>query len=186
MSIDLGALLRKHKPEQHLRQLDLRDRAVLASFNDLRPRQGTRLLLDTGIYIAEASGTLAADQSEKLTRIELHHCSICLAEITVGLTNRDVSAQTWPAECEYWKGVFSKLPARRIHIPDRQVWVAAGILTGILTRTQGFQPHQRKDALNDALIFMTDLKAGLPILTENRRDFDWLQQLVPSGRFYLI
>lgn len=169
-----------------MRQLDLRDQSVLGSFEDLRPRQGTRMLVDTGVYIAEAAGRLPAALSEKLARIELHHCSVCLTEIAVGLTNRDVSATTWPTECEYWNGVFSKLPPRRIHVPDQQVWVAAGILTGILTRTQGFQPHQRKDALNDALIFMTSLKAGLPVLTENRRDFDWLQQLVPSGRFYLI
>jgi hypothetical protein len=30
------------------------------------------------------------------------------------------------------------------------------------------------------------LKQGLPVLTDNRRDFDLLQQLVPSGRFYLV
>jgi predicted nucleic acid-binding protein len=48
------------------------------------------------------------------------------------------------------------------------------------------QAHQCKDALNDALIYLTALKRGVPVLTENRRDFDLLNQLVPSGRFYLI
>ena len=37
--------------------------------------------------------------------------------------------------------------------------------------------------LNDALIFLTAAKAGLPVLTSNRRDFDLLQQIIPTGRF---
>jgi hypothetical protein len=53
-----------------------------------------------------------------------------------------------------------------------------------LARTQGFQPHQRKEMLNDALIFLTAARAGLPLLTSNRADFDLLQQLAPEGRFY--
>jgi predicted nucleic acid-binding protein len=71
-------------------------------------------------------------------------------------------------------------------VPDADTWSAAGIVAGTLARLQGFQPHQRKDALNDALIYLTAIKQGIPVLTDNHTDFDLLQQLVPSGRFYLI
>ena len=57
------------------------------------------------------------------------------------------------------------------------------LIAGILARTQGFQPHQRKECLNDALIFLTAAKIGLPVLTANRGDFSLIQQLAPEGRF---
>ena len=72
------------------------------------------------------------------------------------------------------------------HAPDAETWSAAGIIAGTLARLQGFQPYQRKDALNDALIYLTAIKHGIPVLTDNHTDFDLLQQLVPSGRIYLI
>ncbi|HVC62018.1 MAG TPA: hypothetical protein VND19_16855 [Acetobacteraceae bacterium] len=119
-------------------------------------------------------------------RVERHHCTVCLGEITVGLADRDVSAPRWPEERQYWEGLFAKLPRTRTYAPDAETSAAAGLLAGMLTRVQGFQAYQRNDALNDALIYLTALKQGVPVLTENRRDFDWLQQLVPRGRFYLI
>ena len=57
------------------------------------------------------------------------------------------------------------------------------MIAGIQVRTQGFQPHQRKACLNDALIFLTAARAGMPVLTSNRDEFDLIQQLAPEGRF---
>ena len=57
------------------------------------------------------------------------------------------------------------------------------MVAGTLARTQGFQPHQRKDCLNDALVVLTAAKAGIPVLTANRDDFDLIQQVAPEGRF---
>lgn len=186
MSVDLAALIRRHKPHKKLAQLSARGQEELHSFQELRVRSDTGLLLDTGVYIAEAAGELTSEQAEKLARIKLHHCTVCLGEITVGLANRDVSAGTWPKECEYWEGLFKRLPRTRTHAPDAQIWAAAGILSGTLTRLQKFQPHQRKDALNDALIYLTGIRQGIPVLTRNPTDFDFLQQLLPDGRFYVI
>jgi hypothetical protein len=57
------------------------------------------------------------------------------------------------------------------------------VVAGILARKQGFQPYQRKECLNDALIYLTAAKAGLPVLTANRDEFDLIQQIAPEGRF---
>jgi predicted nucleic acid-binding protein len=135
---------------------------------------------------ASTSLPLTGKRRDKLELVLQHHCTVCLGEIAVGLANRDVTAATWPSERSYWEALFNKLPASRTHTPDAETWSAAGLLAGILARLQGSQPHQRKDALNDALIYLTALKQGLPVLTDNRRDFDLLHQLVPSGRFYLV
>ena len=57
------------------------------------------------------------------------------------------------------------------------------LIAGTLARTQDYQRHQRKECLADALIFLTAAKAGLPVLTANRDEFDLIQQLAPRGRF---
>ncbi len=59
----------------------------------------------------------------------------------------------------------------------------AGVIAGTLARTQRFQPHQRKECLKDALIFLTAAKAGIPVLTANRDEFDLIQQIAPEGDF---
>jgi predicted nucleic acid-binding protein len=186
MSVDLAGLLRRHKPEQRLQALRYRKRTVLPSFSDLDARSGVELLLDTNIYIFAAAGTLATRHKDKLEQILQHHCTVCLGEIAVGLANRDVTAAAWPSERRYWEDLFNRLPRNRTHAPDAETWSAAGVLAGMLARLQGFQPYQRKNALNDALINLTALKRGIPVLTDNRKDFDLLQQLVPGGRFFLI
>jgi hypothetical protein len=57
------------------------------------------------------------------------------------------------------------------------------VIAGALARMQGFQKHQRKECLNDALIYLSAAKAGLPVLTANRDEFDIIQQIAPEGWF---
>lgn len=73
--------------------------------------------------------------------------------------------------------LFAAIPGCQMLTPNAQVWADAGVVAGMLARTQSFQPHQRKECLNDALIFLTAAKAGLPVLTANRDEFDLIQQL---------
>ena len=43
--------------------------------------------------------------------------------------------------------------------------------------------HQRKECLNDALIYLTAAKRWLPVVTANRVEFDMIQQIAPGGTF---
>jgi predicted nucleic acid-binding protein len=185
MSVDLAAVVRRYKPEQKRRPLRYRSRADLPAFTDLNVQSQRRVLLDTNIYIFAAAGTLSSHDRVKLEAVLQHHSTVCLGELAVGLANRDVSSATWHTERRYWEELFASLPKNRTHAPDDEVWSAAGLLAGTLARTQGFQRHQRKDVLNDALIYMTALKRGVPVLTDNHTDFDLLNQLVPEGQFFL-
>ncbi len=84
---------------------------------------------------------------------------------------------------DYYEGLISRMPSTRLLTPDADIWTQAGIIAGTLSRCQGFQPHQRKECLNDALIYLTAAKAGLPVLTADRDDFDLIQQLAAEGHF---
>jgi predicted nucleic acid-binding protein len=52
----------------------------------------------------------------------------------------------------------------------------------MLARLQNYDKNNRKRVLNDALLFSTARKHGLTVLTRNILDFDFLQQLEPTGR----
>src|SRR5438874_11020257 len=67
-------------------------------------------------------------------------------------------------------------------LPISEIWREAGILSGTLARLQGYKSDQRRRVLNDALLFATARKHGCSVLTRNVLDFDFLQQLNPSGK----
>ncbi len=79
--------------------------------------------------------------------------------------------------------LLGSIPETRLLVPDAETWHLAGMIAGTLARTQGFQPHQRKECLNDALIYLAAAKRGLPVVTANRVEFDLIQQIAPGGTF---
>jgi predicted nucleic acid-binding protein len=183
LSIDLRSTLRKRKPDKHTSQLVPRPPVALVAWTTLLGAGPAVLLLDTNVYINRAAGRLAAPQREIIDQALLFHCSVALAELAMGLANADPAQSRWPALRDHYVELLATVPASRLVTPDAQVWADAGLIAGTLARTQGFQPHQRKECLNDALIFLTAAKAGLPVLTANRGEFDLIQQLAPEGRF---
>ena len=118
-----------------------------------------------------------------IDRALLFHCSVCLSELATGVANADPSTAGWPHIRTHYAELFDSIPSTRLLNPDAQTWTEAGLVAGTLARIQGFQTHQRKECLNDALIYLTAAKAGLPVLTGNREEFDLIQQLAPEGQF---
>lgn len=184
MSIDLGATLRRRKVHKALGRLRPRPANALASPDDAPPTR-LPLVLDTNVYIADAAGTLPSGAEALIDRALLFHCSVCLAELAVGIANADPRRPEWPNIRDHYQEVMDAIPATRILVPTADMWLEAGVLAGTLARTQNLQPFQRKDVLNDALIYLSATRRGLPVLTSNRRDFDFLEQLVPGGLVYI-
>jgi len=84
--------------------------------------------------------------------------------------------------------LIDRRPVQRTVAPDQSVWREAGILSGILARLQGYDKDKRGRIRNDALLYITARRNGCTVLTRNITDFDFLQQLDPSGRvlFYRV
>lgn len=175
--------MRRTKPEKRLRRLDPRPTDELLDA-EKAPGGIVPLVLDTNVYIRDAAGTLPRAVERLLDRARPFHCAVCLAELATGIAHADPRHAGWAAMRDHYRVVMADIPGTRVLIPDAQVWMEAAILSGTVARTQGYQAHQRKEALNDALIYLTAARAGLPVLTSNRVDFDLLQQLAPEGRFY--
>lgn len=141
------------------------------------------LVPDTNVYINNATGRLPAEVAALLDHALLFHCSVCVAELAVGVANGDPGHPRWKATRDHYAGLVAAIPSSRLLTPDPDIWVEAGLIAGTLARTQGYQASQRKECLNDALILLTAAKAGLPVLTANRDEFDLIQQIALETRF---
>lgn len=182
MNTDFAAALRRRKPEKHRGPLKPRSRAVLTGVDDLPPGRVV-LVPDTNVYIDDAGGNLPRAVEALLDRALLFHCSVCLAELAVGVANADPGHKGSAATRDHYSGLIASIPSTRLLTPDAATWAEVGLLAGTLARIIGLQRHRRKEALNDALILLTAARAGLAVLTANRDEFDLLQQLAPEGRF---
>lgn len=183
MSIDLDALLRRWKPEKRAGQLRPRPDAGLLSAASVAGAPRLPLVPDTTVYIHNAGGILPADAARLVDQALQWHCSVCLAELTTGIANYSPAAPDWGRVKEVYAEVLGAIPDNRVLVPDAELWLSAGLVSGTLARTQGLQRQQHKELLNDALIYLTAAKAGLPVLTANRVEFDLIQQLAGGGAF---
>ena len=138
---------------------------------------------DTNVYISNMSGTLPAAVEIMLDNALQWHCSVCVAEITAGIAHYDPAASNWRGVRRQYGILLGAIPDTRLLVPDADTWHLAGVIAGTLARTQNFQPHQRKECLNDALIYLAAAKQGLPVVTANRTEFDMIQQIAPGGSF---
>jgi predicted nucleic acid-binding protein len=183
LTIDLDGALRRRKPDRWRRQIARRPLYALVAAADIVSSGRPALVPDTNVYIMAAADRLPLAAALLLERALLFHCAVCLAELTVGIANADPAVPGWSGIRDHYAELFSQIPESLLLVPDPQVWVEAGLVAGTLARVQGFQPHQRKECLNDAAIFLTAARAGLPVLTANTLEFDLIQQIAPEGRF---
>ncbi|MGH9638980.1 MAG: type II toxin-antitoxin system VapC family toxin [Bryobacteraceae bacterium] len=116
------------------------------------------------------------------------HSTVTEGELAAGYGALDPAHPNTRAARERIVSAIDRRPAHRILAPDREIWQFAGLLAGILARLQGYSKQDSRRVLNDALLFVTARKHGCTVLTRNIIDFDFLQQLEPSGQilFYKI
>ena len=182
MSPDLRHLVRKLKPEKRPAQLRPRPAEALVAAGAFSAGR-VALVPDTNVYIRAAAGSLPEPVADLLDWSLQFHCSVCLAELVVGVGAYSPQAAGWTAVRDHYADLFAAIPDSRVLTPDAEVWTTAGLVAGTLARTQGFDRSSRKDCLNDALILLAAAKAGLPVLTANRDEFDLIQQVAGSGSF---
>jgi hypothetical protein len=92
-----------------------------------------------------------------------------------------VNARTGSIIAEIRKQIRA-MPSHRIFASDIGVLGRAALLSGILCRLQGCDKDGRLRALQDCVLFPQAQKLGLVVLTANVGDYDFLLQLIPTGR----
>ncbi len=147
------------------------------------------VMLDTNAYIDQLRGKLPDGIARFILGRTLLHCSVALEEIAISIGIMD---PTHPSTARHRPPLLRLLETIRLRdcaAPSPAAWIEAGMLAGILARTQlGLvrpkgtlspdaaccQRGERRRVLNDALIFLTAQEQGAVLVTANRKDMDLL------------
>jgi len=178
---DIPRLLRHLKPEKRRDPLKRRSTTSLHFLERSSPLPRV-LLYDTTVYVDILQGRFPAAAEVAIRAADAWHSTVTEAELIAicGLLDPDHPRTT--ETTKHISVVIERRPPHRTVAPDREVWLAAGVLSGTLARLQGYGQAERRRVLNDALIFATARKFGMTVLTRNIADFDFLLQLDPTGR----
>jgi hypothetical protein len=143
---------------------------------------GQGLLLDTCVYIDQMQDRSPQVLDDLIAQRQVNHSTVAIQELmhTVGVLNPS------DARTASVVGVIGKqikaMPPHRIFAPDIEVLRRAALLSGILSRLQGYEKDGKLRALQDCVLFLQAQKLGLIVLTANVGDYDILLQLIPTGR----
>lgn len=186
MGFDLSETLRSLKPQKYTGTLKRRADDDLPWVAD-EPAIGGPLFLDTSVYLDVLQGRSPAEVDTLLTYRRCHHSAVCLSELTHALGRLDPKHASTKAILETIRATLEDIPDHRLHAPDAAIWGQAGVLAGLLFRLSNLpkgEGHERR-FVNDALVFLQARQLGASVLTGNIRDFDFLTQILPTGRTIL-
>jgi predicted nucleic acid-binding protein len=181
LSFDLQKAERALKPQAR-GALEARPEEELR-WAEAEPKAGLPLLIDTTVYLDTLQGRTSAAVDDLLRYRTIFHSAVCLAELTHAFGRLDPAHAGTRKALAALGGAIDDIPRHRLFAPDTDLWGKAGMLAGKalqLGRNPPGQGQERK-LLNDSLIYLQARKVGAAILTRNVRDFDLLEQLVPSG-----
>lgn len=179
----LRTSLRTIKPQKRTTPLLRRADALLHWVSD-EIAIGGRLFLDTTVYLDILHGRTTEPVDQLLRYRICHHSAVCLAELTHVFGRLDPANPSTKAALHTVRDIIETIPEHRLHAPDTITWSNAGMLAGEFVRLHAIPKGagQERKALNDALIYLQARSLGASVLTGNVADFDYLNQLVPSGR----
>ncbi|HEY1935494.1 MAG TPA: hypothetical protein VGG99_26085 [Acetobacteraceae bacterium] len=181
MPVDLAAIRRRYKPDRQLSQLSVRPESELVPVSSATGT--TRILLDTTVYLHEVAGRLPNVATGLLDRALRFHSSLCIAEVVIGLSKLHPDSANFVPAWAYFERLFEAVPASRVLHASPATLAEAGAVCGILARVQNFARDQLNVFFNDAVVYLTAARMGVPVLTANRADFDLIQQVVGHGNF---
>ncbi|WP_235952494.1 type II toxin-antitoxin system VapC family toxin [Falsiroseomonas algicola] len=188
-----------HDPDATTRSLALRDLADLpydpAAFGADLP-----VMLDTSAYIDQLKGRLPGRILRFVAGRSLLHAGTALQEIAISIGMMDPGHPDTTRHRAPLLRLLETIRLRDCVAPSPAAWTEAGMLAGILARTQfGLarakgtlsaeqaccQRGERRRLLNDALIFLTAQEQGAVLVTANRRDMDLLLRFGRGARVLL-
>lgn len=184
MGFDLGATLRRLKPERRTARLTRRADSAL-QFVSKRVIAGPALLLDTSVYIDVLQGRAPPEVRDLLLARQINHSSVALAELVHLFGRLDPFDTRTKGVLTAVAAVIAEIRPHRLAAPSIQAWAEAGITTGVIARLAGLPTADRQPLLNDAALFMQALESGFTLLSGNIADMDLIEQAVPAGRVLL-
>jgi hypothetical protein len=186
LGFDLSETLRSLKPQKYNGTLERRADDDLPWIAD-EAAIGGAMFLDTSVYLDVLQGRSPVEVDRLLTYRRCHHSAVCLSELTHAFGRLDPKHASTKAVLATIEATVEEIPDHRLHAPDATIWGEAGVLAGLLFRLSNLAKGEGRERrfINDALVFLQARQLGASVLTGNVRDFDFLTQLLPTGRIIL-
>jgi hypothetical protein len=118
LTVDLGKIIRSRKPEKRQTRLTNRPDAALICASDIAGKGRQVFVPDTSIYIMDAAGIPPLAAATIVDQGLMFHCSICLAEVSVGVGKYAPEALDWQRVADHYAGFFASIPTNWLLVPD--------------------------------------------------------------------
>jgi len=110
----------------------------------------------------------------------INHSGVSLSELTHPFGRLDPADLRTRNALRRIDELIRTIPSHRLTTPSESAFGRSGMLAGLVMRLAG--EGEPRALQNDALLYLHALERGFTVLTRNLRDFDYFDQLMPSGR----
>ena len=156
-------------------------------------------MLDTCFYINRFKRKLAAPILDFVDKRPILHSGIACSELAISIGTLVPEHPTTPAYREPIMNLLATIDLARTIAPSPAAWSEAGVIAGILARTQHLngsrkelapaedccQQGKRRKLLNDALIFLSAIESRAVLVSGNIGDMDLLLRFKPDAHILL-
>lgn len=193
------ALALAHDPDRYIRPFSRRHDSALP-FDPRALPAGLPLMLGTTVYVHRLQNKIPPSVHALVEARPVLHCAVAIAEIAISVGIMDPTHATTAHYRTSLLGLLGGISTLDMRAPGPDASAEAGMLAGILTRTQcGLaqprtalasgeaeqQRESRRRLLNDALICLCAGEHGAILISGNVTDMDILLRFRPDSQVLL-
>lgn len=192
-------IARRHDPDAFVRSLARRDDGDLP-FEIARLPPDLPVMLDTSFYIQRQRRRLPTDVLAFVESRAVLHSGIACLELVISAGILDPAHPDTPRNRAAIMEVLQAISDAEIVEPSAAAWAEAGMVAGILARTQHLarpkkelspveaccQEGLRRKLINDALLFLSAHEQGAILVSMNSKDMDLLLRFRPEVHVLLF
>jgi hypothetical protein len=179
-----------HDPDATTRSFARRADRLLP-FDPAKMPPDVPVMLDTNVYIARAQNRLPTYVAAFIEARAVLHSAVALAELTITAGILEPRNPRTKLHRDPLRRLLESIDLSDCRSPSAAGWAEAGMLAGILARTQlGLakpkndlspaetccQQGRRRELLNDALIFLSAREQNAILISSNVTDMDFLSR----------
>lgn len=192
-------VVRRHDPDAFTGSLSRRDDRDLP-FEIAALPADLPVMLDTNVYIQRLRRRLPTDVAAFVESRAVLHSGVACAELAISAGVLDPAHPGTAGNRATIMKVLQAISDTDIVQPSAAAWAEAGMVAGILARTQHLakpkkslspveaccQEGLRRKLINDALLFLSACEQGAILVSANSKDMDLLLRFRPEVHVLLF
>ncbi|MCE2564784.1 hypothetical protein [Komagataeibacter sp. FNDCF1] len=192
-------IARQHDPDAYARAMARRPDTELP-FDITAQPPDLPVMLDTNFYLRRLQGKLAPDLAAFVASRRILHSGVACSELAISAGILDPTHPATPHNRKVVLDMLDTIDRTDIVAPSAETWAEAGMIAGILARTQHLakpkstltsaeaccQEGLRRKLINDTLLFLNAREQNAILVSMNRRDMDLLLRFRPDTSVLLF